>query len=387
MAGPLDIIYFASVDWNYTWQRPQQLASRLSRFGRLLYVNPLGLRPPRANDLSRIVSKLGRFGKPVTSETFPSLTVFDSAIYFPFPNLRRFSEWNGSILRRRVYKWIKTHGIASPIVWVGTPSFAALQAIHRLDRRMLIYDCMDNLPLFHKDPFHIIEAEERLSSQADLVLTTAHELYERLLPNNPNTFLVPNADEWEHFALAMDRPGDRPPDLVGLSKPFIGYFGEIAEWFDLDLVTTVATEHPEWTIVLIGPEHHRYASKLRQIPNIHLLGRKAYSELPLYLREFDVCIVPFKINALTSSVNPIKLYEYLAAGKPVVSTPLKEILPFQDVIRVADRANFASAIESSLQDFDSHEIIERRQKVARENTWDQRVEKIVGLITARLAAT
>jgi len=171
-----------------------------------------------------------------------------------------------------------------------------------------------------------------------------------------------------------------PPDVAHIKKPILGYVGEIAWWFDFDLIRDLATQNPDWSIVLIGQTHEARANELGQIPNIHLLGRKPYSELPAYLSRFDVCLLPFKINDLTSAVNPVKLYEYLAAGKPVVSTPMREVLKYRDVVSVAAPDEFSTAVSSLLQSGSEAVLVQRRQEVAKSNSWEMRVEEILRLL-------
>jgi hypothetical protein len=173
-----------------------------------------------------------------------------------------------------------------------------------------------------------------------------------------------------------------PEDLVGIRKPLLGYFGEMAHWFDFSLIYDIALRHPEWTFALIGAVHVAVDKKLLGLPNVRFLGRKDYAKLPAYLSQFEVCLLPFKINALTSAVNPVKLYEYLAAGKPVVSTPLKEVLRYQKVVEIADRTKFADAIELALVTSRDPQRVFERQQVAQQNTWDVRIEEIIRILCA-----
>ena len=376
----LDIIYFSSIEWNHTWQRPQQLAYRLSRRGKLIYVNPLGLRSVVLMDLGRFMRRIAfKFWDRKATALDQTLRIYAPLFYFPFPESHLASKINGRILRRSLQGLIKRLGIRTPIIWVGTPSTSVLEAIRGLDSKLLVYDCHDNFPFFHKNPYHIVEAEQWLASQAQVVFATAAELYDRMKLVNPRTYLIPNAADYDHFAHSGIRNTKPPHDIVQLRKPIVGYMGEIAQWFDLDLVYNVAIQHPDWNIVLIGPVHVTSAHRLFRLPNVHRLGHREYAELPAYVNQFDVCILPFKINALTSAVNPVKLYEYLAAGKPVVSTPLPEVLPFRSVVEIATHESFPRAIESALEQNDEAKVRERRQ-VAMQNTWDQRIDQILSAI-------
>lgn len=373
----MNIIYFSSVEWNYTWQRPQQIASRLARFGHLLYISPLGLRAIQWHDAGRIARRLAfRLTHQTTWKAEP-LTVYTPLVFLPFPHNPLANRINGRALHKTIQSWMRWLNISKPIVWIGTPSLAALTAVQGLNPRLIIYDCLDNFPLFHSAPLRIIEAEQQIVAQAELVFAAASELFERMKTMNPHTFLLPNAVDYAHFAGAPS--SDYPADLLPARYPILGYVGEMAHWFDFDLIARVALEHPAWTIVLIGPLHQD-ARRVAHLPNVQFLGRKSYADLPKYVSRFDVCLLPFKINALTSAVSPIKLYEYLAAGKPVVSTPLREVIPFRGVVEIASHTDFATAIQRALETGAHQDKIEERLAVARQNTWDDRVQEILRLI-------
>lgn len=376
----LALVYFSSIDWHATWQRPQQLASRLGRCSELLYVNPLGLRSARPKDLARIVGRVGaRVAGRQKNADSGDLAVYTSLAYLPFPDNPLANKINGRLLRNTVRAWLGRRGRDKPVIWVSVPSPAVVEALRELPRRLLVYDCIDNFALFHKGRRSILDAERVLASEADVVFATADELLERMRQLNPNSILLPNGADFAHFSSASGQI-QPPPDIARIGKPVLGYVGEIAWWFDFDLVRDLATQNPDWSLVLIGQTHEARASKLGQVPNIHLLGRKPYSELPAYLSRFDVCLLPFKINDLTSAVNPVKLYEYLAAGKPVVSTPMREVLKYRDVVSVAKPDEFSAAVSSALQSGNEPALVQRRQEVARRNSWDMRVEEILRVI-------
>jgi glycosyltransferase involved in cell wall biosynthesis len=379
-----DIVYFSSIDWNHTWQRPQQLASRLARYGKVLYISPLGLRSVVLTDWARILRRIAfEFSRPVTASN-QRLTVHTPLLYLPLPESPLANRINGWLLHRTIAQWMKRHQIHRPIVWMGVPSPVALEAIKSIEVRLTVYDCLDNFSLFHQDAPYIVEAEQQIVSRTQIVFATAAELLERMKLINPRTYLLPNAADYEHFAYDAIRDLPPPREMASLRKPILGYIGEMAQWFDFDLVHNVALQHPAWNIVLIGLVHVDLAHKLFRLPNVFPLGRKSYSELPAYLRCFDLCLLPFKINALTSAVNPVKLYEYLAAGKPVVSTPMREVWQYQDVVRIAERSEFSAAIKTELET-DSEAKIQQRLVVARRNTWDQRIEEILRLLDPALA--
>jgi glycosyltransferase involved in cell wall biosynthesis len=309
------------------------------------------------------------------------LSIHTPLLYLPFPNNEFARRVNARLLDRTLTRWMKRLDIQAPVVWSGTPSLSVIEVTAKLRPRLLVYDCLDNFPIFHGNSYHIIQAEQQLASQAQVVFATAAELYNRMKLINPRTYLMPNASDFEHFAHSAIRELEPPKEMTPARKPILGYIGEMAEWFDFDLVYNLALEHPDWSIVLIGVVHVDPKPKLFKLPNVYFLGRKAYADLPAYLNQFDVCLLPFKISALTSAINPVKLYEYLAAGKPVVSTPLTEVFQYQDVLNIADRFVFSEAVKVALES-DSELKVQQRTAVARQNTWDQRVDQIVNILGA-----
>jgi len=379
----LDLVFFSGVDWGYTWQRPQQLATRLARHGRVLYIDPLGLRPVRVTDVPRLAARAAaRLGLPRERRPSESLTLSSAPLaYLPFPGSRAAAWLNGRLLRRAVSRWMARFGVTSPVVWVGTPSAAVLNAARALPARLSIYDCLDRFTLFHKRAAAIARAEQEIVGHVDVVLTTSRELHESMKRQNPRTFLVPNGADYDHFSMAAGNL-PCPEALASLPRPIVGYYGEIAHWFDVEAVSRLAAARPHASIVLIGPLHAPAARSLLERPNVHYLGRRPYDDLPFHLAHFDVCLLPFTASALTSATNPVKLYEYLASGKPIVSTPLAEVLPYRDLVNVTAPDLLAEAVDVSLSDSGNRQAAERRMTVARANTWEHRVEQVLEILTA-----
>jgi glycosyltransferase involved in cell wall biosynthesis len=218
------------------------------------------------------------------------------------------------------------------------------------------------------------------------VLAASQRLHIQAAVTHPQALLCPNGVDYEHFARGrLGRHEGAPDDLKPLvenERPLIGYYGALARWFDFDLLHQVAENHPEWIFVLLGPDHDGAVSsgELRQRTNLHWLGPKPYADLPFYLRCFDVGIIPFKLNEITHSASPVKLYEYMAAGKPVVITPMEESLRCPGVLAGDGPEAFAGQIERGLAlrtDPDYQELLDR---TARENTWDVRADQVLGAL-------
>ena len=243
-----------------------------------------------------------------------------------------------------------------------------------------MYDCLDDFAAFHPDGARIAETEARLATRADVVFASAEVLEERMRRLNARTVRLPNGADGDHFAPGRAAALPVPSDVAHIPRPVLGYVGEMARWFDAELVQALARHDPSWQIVLIGPVHGDGIAPLRELPNVHYLGPRPYRDLPAYLHRFDVCLLPFRVDRLTAAVDPVKLYEYLAAGKPVVSTPLPEASRRGDVVTVADRAAFPAAVATALRQAADPAGVARRVAVARENSWDRRVADALGAL-------
>jgi glycosyltransferase involved in cell wall biosynthesis len=203
---------------------------------------------------------------------------------------------------------------------------------------------------------------------------------------DPRVHLVRNACNYEHFAMRRDPPPDFKPaiNLASMPHPLIGYMGDIAEWFDQDLVAFLARSRPAWNFVFFGPLQHDL-SKLTRFTNLHFPGRVPYADLPLYLHHFDCLLIPFVLSDLTMEVNPVKMYEYLATGKPVVSSAMPEVVRHEDVVGIGrSPEDFLAKIDAALAG-DSEEKAEARRAVARANSWTERVERTASIIADALA--
>ena len=369
-----DVLFFGSVDWSHTWQRPQQIASRLAAQGRVLYVDPIGLRGVRLSDAPRLVRRW-RAADSETAAPPAGLSVISGRAATLASGLRAPSEWTARLVVSAVRPALQGAGIDHPVIWAGTPSPALVAALDRLPSRLLVYDCLDLVAAFRPGQPEVEAAEAALARRADVVLATSPELETRMRRHNPRTILVPNAADYEHFAREVAAE-EIPAELRALPHPVIGYVGEVAEWFDTGLVRRLALRHPDWSIVLVGPAT---AEARRALPdaNIHLLDRRPYSDLPRYLAGFDCCLIPFRASPLTAAVSPVKLFEYLAAGRPVVSTPIPSVLPFAREVLVGADRRFLEAVDEAVAGRHNVVAAEARRRRARAHTWDDRVAGIL----------
>ncbi len=266
-------------------------------------------------------------------------------------------------------------------IWSFTPDVA--YALGHFGEEKTVYYCVDDHASFTGyDRQQVLRDEEDLCRRADLVVTTSMVLQKAKEPWNPNTILVPHGVDYEHFSKAVTNNLPTPGDIADIPHPRLGFFGLIRDWVDLDLLAEIARMRPDWHIVMIGDADSSVdLAKYRPIPNIHFLGRRPYADLPAYCRQFDVGLIPFKVNELTRAVNPIKLREYLAAGLPVVSTPMLEVQRYSRLISTADSPSaFALALDAVLMCAPSEREMRAREMSA--EAWPAKVHAIQDRLNA-----
>lgn len=357
-----DIIIFPIIDWDFRFQRPQQLATRLAQAGHRVFYIQTTFRNGDGPMIKAIADKI--FSVQLSSRDT------SMGIYASFPD-KSISDLESSI------QLLKDHFlINAAIMMVDLPTWVKLA--NRLKQSFgwkLVYDCMDLHAGFSNSTLLTQRDERLLLHESDLVFTTSHYLYDHARQKNSHTLLVPNGTDFSFFHQACE-PMD-VEEIQDLPRPIIGYYGAIADWFDTDLVGELAADHPDWTFLLIGSTDLADLDPLAGLSNVHLLGEKPYSELPGFLSNFDVCIIPFKKVPLTQATNPVKLYEYLSAGKPVVATRLAEISHYQDHVRLAEtKEEWSNAITETLAEEKSPEVLSMRFEFAQENTWEKRAKDV-----------
>ncbi|MGL6242086.1 glycosyltransferase [Pseudomonas sp.] len=359
--GLADYIFWGVIDWHFRHQRPQQLAQALAGAGRrVFYVSVNLVDDPRPGFNVEQLDTHGRLfqinlyakGAPVIYTTAPGVDIAD--------------QLKGSI--GQVLDWANTRQIVSLIqhpFWYETSAM--------LPDSELVYDCMDHHEGFGNVSEEVLSIERALMRNADITITTSTWLDEIVSQHTQNRVLIRNAGEFDHFAI---RPADVYVDPQ--QRKIIGYYGAIAEWFDLTLLENVAKAFPEHCILMIGADTVGARAKLAHLSNVTFTGEMPYSELPKYLHAFDVCLLPFQVIPLTLATNPVKVYEYLSAGKPVVSVDLPEIKQFENLVHAAPTTeDFISAIREELNAVDSLERVPARQQFARNQTWGHRAEQMI----------
>jgi len=378
-----NILCIAAADWSGMWARAQQLMTLLAQEGNtILYIDPpITLLSPLKNP--ELWSNWSRWWEGVR-QVDENIYVYTPPVFLPFGNkYAGINNINQKMLAMGLKRVMAKLGFDEEfILWTYLHTSADL--IDRIKPGFVVYDCADEHAAFTGfiNRETVEELEGRLLKRAETVFATATELYNRKKPFADDIHLVPNGADVEHFKQALAEDFPVAEELRGLPKPIIGFYGGISDWIDLESVEAVARKHPQWSVVMVGPVDTD-VSHLKKYSNLHFLGKKDYGRLPTYLKGFDVCLVPFKINDLTVNVNPVKLYEYLAAGKPVVSSPLPEVVQFSEVVRIgAAPEEFVAGVEAALADTGA-EAIARRVAVAEENSWMARCTAMVEAIENR----
>jgi glycosyltransferase involved in cell wall biosynthesis len=361
-----------SHDWSGDPLSKTHLMRALSRDNRVLWVNSIGYRAPTASkaDITRAFKKLAAAASPL-SEPEPNIFVLNP-LAIPAYGRPRIRDLNRRLLRFQVRRAMRSLGFTRPINWVFNPA-AAVIAGH-LGEELLIYYCVDEYTAFSGvSSQSLAELEEQLLNRADLVIVSADLLYKsKARRGGARTVLVRHGVDFKHFRRALDAETIVPEELAQLPRPIIGFFGLIADWVDLDLMAEVAKRFPDASLVLIG-KATTDTSALERLPNVHLLGRKPYAELPAYCKGFDVALMPFRINELTLNANPLKVREYLAAGLQVVSTPIPEV-EVLGLCRIASGPEAtAREIEAALTDPGPNVA---RSEAIRSESWEARLEEI-----------
>jgi GT2 family glycosyltransferase/glycosyltransferase involved in cell wall biosynthesis len=363
-----DILCFAIIDWSFRWQRPQQLLSQLADAGHRVFIFKTseflaaGKAPYQAVQVRANVWEV-TIAPPVMLDVYAGTIPPATAAWFP------------SMLdaMRRDLDIV----CAVSVVQVATWREVAEEARRRFGWK-LVYDCMDEWNSFPGMKPQLLEAEERLVAEADLVTVSAQRLLDKWRGSNARVELVRNAADFAHFAAPQSEHL-----LDDIRRPIVGYFGAIAPWFDLALLARVAAGRPGYSFVLAGGVYDVDVAPLRALPNVHLLGAQPYARMPVYLRDFDACIIPFVVNDITAATDPVKFYEYISLGKPVVSTYMPELEPVADLLYFAgDAEDFMRKLDVALAETEESagDLRDQRVDVARTNTWSARAAVMLNAI-------
>ncbi len=392
-----DIVCVSVMDWDWPfWTSRQHLMAQLARSNRVLFVDPpltfasdyLGARSdPRLR--RKLLSWLPKGG---LSKRLEKLTVWSPPPAVPFNRTRnralfdRLLSFNQRLFRGSLRRTLGRLGFHRPILWVSFNVYFGDAVVGRMGESLSVYHCTDEVSGFPGYSPAIAEIEERLTRRADLVVASSQVLRDARARHNPNSFFVPNGADVEPFLQAATGKGPVPEELVGLPQPRVGFVGQIEYRFDAGLLRFAAQRLPSWSFVLIGPVQPGNAEveALRGMPNVHFLGLKGRSTIPGYLAHLEAALIPYKINRLTEGIYPLKLHEYLAAGKPVVATPIPSLLGMGDAAYLAgDGPSFVEALRRAINEDDEGRR-RRRMEMARSQSWEARTSEISRLLERSL---
>ena len=350
----------------------------------VLWVNYHASRMPTASssDMFYMAKKLAQVARGM-KQPRANLHVL-TPLVVPLPSSPWAKRLNRALLVAQIRRALAKIKNGPLQLWSFTPDISYL--LGRFSEEKVLYYCVDDHAAFTGyDRDQVLADEEDLCRRADMVVTTSMSLQESKSPLNPNTLLVPHGVDYDHFSRAVAEDFCAPADIADIPHPRLGFFGLIRDWVDLDLLAEVARRRPEWQVVMIGDATFDLA-EYKSLPNMHFLGRKPYAELPAYCRQFDVGLIPFKMNELTKAVNPIKLREYLAAGLPVVASPLPEVQLYEHLIEIAETPEQTiKAIETALAA--PKEARADRVAAMAVETWPEKVSEIGARLEGGAVAT
>jgi glycosyltransferase involved in cell wall biosynthesis len=359
-----DLICLSHLRWDFVFQRPNHLMRACSRERRVYFVEePVAEEGPTRVAVREALPNLF----VVTPHVDPSLTEAERTV----------------AQRAALRELVETRRIEAPIVWYYTPM--ALDFARELPASAIVYDVMDELSAFRFAPPRLAELERELFARCDVVFTGGASLYESKRHAHGNVHLFPSGVDVAHYRRARTAQRD-PVDQRQIAQPRLGYFGVIDERLDLALIEHVARARPDWQLVLVGPVVKIDPASLPRLPNIHYLGQKSYDELPHYLAGWQVAIMPFALNEATRFISPTKTLEYLAGGKPVVSTAIRDVVnPYgaRGLVDIGDLGSFVPAVERALTSGMSAKLVEV-EPILVEQSWDGIWTRMAGLIERAL---
>ena len=354
----------------------------ISRKNIVLWINYHASRTPTASssDLRYIIEKLKQVAKGLQQRR-KGLYVM-TPLVVPVPKYGIVRKFNRFLLVSQVKRALRKIKKGPVQIWSFTPDI--VYALGHFDEEKVLYYCVDDHGSFSGyDKAQVYRDEKSLCEKSDLVVTTSVTLQGKKKDWNPDTVLVPHGVDYFHFSRALNENLPCPKDLLEIPRPLLGFFGLIRDWVDVELIAAMAQRRADWHFIMIGDADSNVdLSKYKGLHNMHFLGRKPYADLPVYCRYFNIGIVPFKINELTRSVNPIKLREYLAAGLPVISTPMPDLMLYKNLIEIVSTPDeFEAAAEKCLI-MTENDRLKLSSEMSKE-TWEQKVEEICSRLSVQ----
>lgn len=402
-----NIICISGIEWDFNWQNSQEMCSRLAAASnRVLFVENMGIRAPGLKDAGRVWKRLLNWSQALRTQGVrqvgQSLYVCSPLVLPPFGATRGV---NARLLLPRVVRAARRLGMRDALVLTYLPTDAALDLVRQLRTRrsVVVYYRIDNLAALTPHAEELRLSERAMIETSDLVLANSRELARLPSELSENVYVFPPSVNLDAFTPegnggdgAGGADGDLDPEVREsvervrqLSHPLIGYIGAISNHINGELVAQSVRQRPEWSWVFVGPGDAPL-KELGDLPNVHFIGQQPHLSLANFIREFDVCIIPYRLNSYTATVVPTKLNEYLAVGKPVVSTNLPAVRHFEEqhgVLTISDEApeNFLRAVESALCQSGATAAARRREAAAH-GDWDKRLEEASALFEAAFRA-
>lgn len=383
-----NIICFSTDDWNPLLPTNKfQLMNRFAKKNKIFYIETFGIRQPKIHisDFKRILNRLQQKARKKHSVPH-SLTVISPKIIPSHSVLLR--KLNQFLFYPTLKRQIKSHNFKNPILWIYNPY--AVYYINKIaEPSLIVYHCVDDLALVPGcNKKQLINAERELLKKCDIVFATSPKLVERCSEINPNTYYQPNVADFAHFNSVENPKLEIHPNVLSLKPPVIMFSGNLAgHKVDVTLIRYIAEQHPNWSIAVLGPQWEGSKAavfkSLKEMRNIYLFGHIPYLKLPNYLKGADVLIIPYLKNEVTENVFPLKFYEYLATGKPVVSTDLNTLKFAEEFIPLANNYDiFVKLCENYLEHPDENKS--QRIELAQNNTWEKRIEEMSKIIEGKL---
>jgi len=408
MLSGRDIILISSIEWEFNWQGHQEIASRLARAGnRVLYIENMGVRSPGLRDTKRVAQRFFHWAGSLLDggvrQVSPNLYICSPLILPPFGSGVRH-QLNRRLLLPLIASAVSGLRFDPDIIWTFLPTDTVGDLVRMLSRPrgLVVYYCIADFAELSPHRNEVLKSERSLVEMSDIVFAQGPQLAERCSHGGKKAGIFPFGVNMGRFRKADGQANGTPEGgtsatavrdsasnfMSTLPRPVIGYVGGIHKFFDVQMLAAMARAKPDWSWVLVGPLQTS-PRELRRISNVYLAGPKAHGELSDYICGFDVGIVPYLSNGYTATVIPTKINEYLAMGKPVVSTDLPEVSTFNDkygvIITSPNRpAEFVASIERALLSSDEDAIITHRRRVAALNDWEERLEEMSRLIEREL---
>lgn len=381
-----NILCFAPDPWSDIWRNRHHLLTIFAQHNRVLYVEP---RPYLRETVAAL--RAGRFpwsdifASPIR-HVMPNLFVYRTPPYAPISGrqpLRGMTAW---MRRRALARQMRRLGMTHPILWICRPEMG--DVIGQFGEKLVLYHVVDEYSAYAgvADAAAARRREEEVLRRADVVITTSPALYEGKRAFNRHTYLVPNAVNFAAFEAAMRDPA-LPADIAPLSRPWVGYVGAINTKVDLEFIGALAGAHPEWSVILVGPvsipPEDTSFHALRSRPNVFFLGKKGVEEVPYYIKALDICLLPYRRNEWTRHISSLKLYEYMACGKPIIATDVPAAREFEELVFIVEGpAQGVAQAEQILAAGFPADKSQAEREIARRNTWQARAERISDIFTS-----